>query len=115
MVLGLDLSYSRRMTSKLTRSSIRLPDPTREQIAALAHELWRERGSPEGSDLDIWLEAERQLRGVPPKRAAAVDSIPADPANSDPDSDPALASKTDQQLRDFGGRPAPRSVTDYDV
>jgi hypothetical protein len=35
--------------------------PTREQIQALAHAIWKDRGSPEGSDVEIWLEAERQL------------------------------------------------------
>jgi hypothetical protein len=103
------------MISKPAYTSGKLPDPTHEQIAALAHELWRERGSPDGSDIDIWLEAERQLRGSPPTRPASADEIPADGANSDPDSDPALASKTDRELRGFGSRPAPRSVTDYDV
>lgn len=35
--------------------------PTHDQIAALAHQLWMERGSPnESSDKD-WLEAERRL------------------------------------------------------
>ena len=37
--------------------------PTREQIHALAHALWIDRGCPVGRDLDIWLDAERQLGG----------------------------------------------------
>ena len=36
--------------------------PTREQIEALAHAIWKDRGSPEGFELDHWFEAERQLR-----------------------------------------------------
>ena len=96
-------------------SSRRLPEPTREQIAALAHEIWLERGSPEGSDVDIWLEAERQLRGLPPARPMEKDPIPADLGTVDPDSDPAISPTIDRELRDMGGRPRQRSATDYDV
>jgi len=35
--------------------------PTHQEIAALAHELWVERGSPEGSAEEDWLKAEEQL------------------------------------------------------
>ena len=34
---------------------------SRERIAARAYELWEARGRPEGSDLEDWFEAERQL------------------------------------------------------
>jgi hypothetical protein len=95
-------------------ASLPLPDPTHEQISALAHEIWLERGSPEGSDVDIWLEAERQLRGVPPTHGE-VDPIPADPARSDPDSDPALNPDIDREINEIGGRPPLRSPTDFDV
>jgi len=37
------------------------PQPTREQIQALAHAIWMDRGCPQGCDMEIWLEAERQL------------------------------------------------------
>ena len=33
-----------------------------EQIAALAHALWQERGCPEGSSEEDWFKAERQVR-----------------------------------------------------
>jgi hypothetical protein len=92
-----------------------LPAPTHEQTAALAHEIWRERGSPEGSDIDIWLEAERQLRGIPVGRDGVTDHIPAEPANVDTDSDPALEPRIDREIKGLGGRPGPRSITDYDV
>ncbi len=36
---------------------------THEQIAAKAKEIWVKRGAPAGQDLEIWLEAERVLRG----------------------------------------------------
>jgi hypothetical protein len=36
--------------------------PLSEQIAALAHALWRERGCPEGSPEEDWLKAEQQIK-----------------------------------------------------
>jgi hypothetical protein len=33
-----------------------------EQIAALAHALWQERGCPEGSPEEDWFRAEEELR-----------------------------------------------------
>lgn len=86
-------------------SSQTQPRPvTREQIAALAHAIWQDRGCPQGSDLDIWLEAERQLKGRV-NRPAAADEIPADPATpGDPDADPALRPNIDRQLEKFTPR-----------
>ena len=34
----------------------------REQVAALAYELWESRGRPEGTDLEDWFRAERRLQ-----------------------------------------------------
>ena len=39
-------------------------EPTHEQIAARAREIWLESGSPENHDLECWLEAEAELRAV---------------------------------------------------
>jgi len=36
--------------------------PTREQIAQRAHELWVKNGCKHGQDEQNWLEAERQLK-----------------------------------------------------
>jgi hypothetical protein len=66
-----------KRSSKSATSSDRLPPPTHEQITALAHQIWLERGQPEGRDLDNWLEAERQLRGEV-RQPQAADDIPAD-------------------------------------
>jgi len=44
------------------------PDPTspttqpNDAVAALAHQLYMERGGTHGHDVDDWLEAERRLR-----------------------------------------------------
>jgi hypothetical protein len=52
------------------------PPPSPEQIEALAHAIWLDRGRPEGRDLDHWLEAERQLSGRVTTPLAA-DELPA--------------------------------------
>jgi hypothetical protein len=95
---------------RFSQNSTQLPPPTREQISALAHELWRERGCPEGSDVDIWLEAERQLNGGSVAKQQR-DPIPADPDRLDPDDDPALNPNIDRQLRGMGG--GDRSPTSF--
>lgn len=45
------------------------PDQVRREtahaeIARRARELWEQEGRPAGRDEEIWLEAERQLRGI---------------------------------------------------
>jgi len=45
-----------------------MPDETslttepNDEVAALAHQLYMERGGTHGHDVDDWLEAERRLR-----------------------------------------------------
>ena len=39
--------------------------PSHDEIAMRAYEIYLARGAASGSDLDNWLEAERQLRGWP--------------------------------------------------
>jgi hypothetical protein len=39
--------------------------PTHEEIATRAEALWRQKGSPQGCDDELWLEAERDLRHSP--------------------------------------------------
>jgi len=38
-------------------------EPTYEQISALAHKYWQERGGHHGSDAQDWLRAEKELKG----------------------------------------------------
>lgn len=38
-------------------------DPSHDEITRRARSLWEERGRPEGQDDEIWLDAERSLRG----------------------------------------------------
>jgi len=82
--------------------------PTHEQIAALAHAIWEDRGQPEGRDLDNWLEAERQLKGDV-RRPLAADDIPADANALDPDR--ALEGKIERELDDIVAPSEPRSPT----
>ena len=66
-----------------------LPPPTKQQIAALAYAIWQDRGCPEGTDIDCWFEAERELKGgtAPAHNGhnGVRDHIPADPINLDRD------------------------------
>jgi hypothetical protein len=39
------------------------PAPTYEEISALAHKYWQERGHHHGSDAADWLRAEKELKG----------------------------------------------------
>jgi hypothetical protein len=45
---------------------MRTNSPTHDEIARCAHEIWRSRGNPHGSDQEIWLEAEGQLTSGSP-------------------------------------------------
>ncbi len=40
-----------------------MASPSNKDVAAQAVKIWREKGCPKGCDLEIWLEAERQLTG----------------------------------------------------
>jgi len=40
-----------------------MPTPTHDEIAQEAQQLWQQRGCPAGHDTEIWLKAERKLKG----------------------------------------------------
>jgi hypothetical protein len=73
--------------------------PSHEQIEALAHALWVDRGCPMGRDIEIWLDAERQLGGAP-----LGDGERFDPATSN-------AARVDRELDRIVSPPAQRSPT----
>lgn len=53
------------------------PHPSHHAIALRAAELWRQRGYPAGRDMELWLEAERQLLaeiGAHPKQTLFHDA-----------------------------------------
>ena len=84
------------------------PPPTHEQIEALAHAIWIDRGRPEGRELDNWLEAERQLKGDV-RSPMAADDIPADANALDPDA--SLEGKVERELEQMRPASGPRSPT----
>jgi hypothetical protein len=51
------------------------PAPTKAEIVVEAESLWRRRGCPAGHDVEIWLEAERQLCRVQHSERDDRDSI----------------------------------------
>jgi hypothetical protein len=77
------------------------PRPTNEQIAALAHAIWIDRGCPVGCDVEHWLEAERQLNGG---TKASPDDAQLDPST-------APAARIDRQLDRIVSPAPPRSAT----
>jgi hypothetical protein len=82
--------------------------PTHEQIEALAHAIWIDRGQPEGRDLDNWLEAERELKGDV-RTPLAADDIPADNQALEPDA--TLEGKAERELDEITAPRIPRSPT----
>jgi hypothetical protein len=85
------------------------PQPaTQEQIAALAHAIWMDRGCPAGRDLDNWLEAERQLKGDV-REPLAADDIPADNAALDPQR--SIEGRVERALDRVASTTEPRSPT----
>jgi len=56
--------------------------PAHDSIAQHARELWQERGCPDGCDTEIWLDAERRLRGD--GRAAFTAHVAAETAARSP-------------------------------
>ena len=54
--------------------------PLEAEIARRAFHLWAGYGHPEGVDVDIWLEAERQLLGADPEiSTSSGGAVPAEP------------------------------------
>jgi hypothetical protein len=49
--------------TKLAEATEAIVEPgSQQEIAALAYQLWMDRGCPEGSPHEDWFEAERQLQ-----------------------------------------------------
>jgi hypothetical protein len=47
--------------------------PTPKEIAALAYEIWQKGGCKPGTDMENWLQAEKQLRASLSQSAAQTD------------------------------------------
>jgi hypothetical protein len=98
---------SKKVLSSTPHATGTLP-PTHEQIEALAHAIWVDRGQPEGRDLDNWLEAERELKGDV-RTPLAADDIPADNRALEPNG--TLEGKIERELDDITGQKGQRSPT----
>jgi hypothetical protein len=66
----------------VTKAPIEVPErpvpPSHKDIAAQAVRIWREKGCPKACDVEIWLEAERQLTGKaasPSHKDVAVQTV----------------------------------------
>jgi len=57
-------------------------NPTQEQIARRAYEIFEQRGRPEGRDQEHWLEAEAQLRAESGRNAGGNSTPSPQPAKS---------------------------------
>lgn len=55
-----------------SRSTSSSTNPSQDEIALRAHQLWCQQGCPQGHDLDNWLEAESQLRSESTARDASI-------------------------------------------
>jgi hypothetical protein len=54
------------------QESTQPPQPSHDQIAVLAHQIWEQSGRPDGQDVEIWLQAEQSLLStVKPQPPAA--------------------------------------------
>jgi len=47
--------------------------PSHESVSRRAREIWLQLGSPDGRDLAIWLQAERELNGLPSDPELCID------------------------------------------
>jgi hypothetical protein len=52
-------------------------EPSREEIARQAHELYVQRGSEPGKDVEDWVKAEKELRDKPAVGPAKTKATPA--------------------------------------
>lgn len=75
MAAGIGAGYGACMNTKPTFNRVKpadfpreeapAPRPSHDKVSRRAKELWEKYGKPVGRDEEIWLEAERALRGSP--------------------------------------------------
>jgi hypothetical protein len=95
-------------STTLPAAAVTPPAITREQVQALAHAIWIDRGCPQGCDVEIWLEAERQL-GSRTGSLTGGDTL--SPEQESVDLDRSEAARVDKELDHIVRPPAPRSPT----
>src|SRR6187397_2466754 len=84
------------------------PPATREQIQALAHAIWIDRGCPQGCDVEIWLEAERQL-GAEGRASSASEHLSVQGESMDLER--SGAARIENEMDRIVGTPGARSPT----
>jgi hypothetical protein len=62
------------------QETIQPQNPTRDDIAVLAYQLWEKNGRPAGQDVEFWLQAEQSLRSLIQPPAPAAPQVPRRPA-----------------------------------
>jgi hypothetical protein len=94
------------------------PPASEADIARRARSIWASRGCPDGCDVEIWLEAERELSTASPsdpnktvpvaRTSTTISAKGVRPTETDPIDDRALATR----LNEFGESPrrSPTSV-----
>lgn len=113
-----------KLTVMSTSSNAGSLPVSQEAIAVRAREIWVNRGCPSDQDLDIWLEAERQLSVSPAPLATPKSSgkgtrkgrvnVSAKPASTASESDAISTGELENRLNDFG-TPNQRSATSVDL
>jgi len=68
--------------------------PSHEQIAVRAELLWKAKGSPDGRDEEIWLEAERQLYDEAREIIGSSSASPSSSKQSSEDPNPSMGQKS---------------------
>lgn len=76
-----------------------------ELVAERARSIWEQRGRPADQDLDIWLEAERQLSGKPLVRGDIKGKM------DQPEADESLKSDIEDELDEETSGGSRRSAT----
>lgn len=78
--------------------------PTQEEITARARQIWQERGCPVDRDLEMWVEAERQL-SQPGRPSSGL------PVSGDTEQDAEDAEKVQDRIATTAAPAAERSPT----
>jgi len=87
---------------------------SQDAIARRARQLWDERGRPGDQDVEIWLEAERQLLTEAAPTPPLVSAKPARQRRRQEAADEIKPAEVNERLDDFG-EPPRRSATSVNL
>jgi hypothetical protein len=83
--------------------------PTHQEVADQAHRLWLHKGRPHAQDREIWLEAEKTLKGGSDTSDMGISA--SDDLGELLGDDGVLTDSLDKRLDTLPGRPPERSST----